>query len=43
LRRKKTIEVHRYNIMKKLNLGNVAALVNYINNSQLELGDRYAS
>jgi DNA-binding NarL/FixJ family response regulator len=40
---KKTIEVHRYNIMKKLNLGNVAALVNYINNSQLELGDRYAN
>jgi two-component system invasion response regulator UvrY len=27
----KTVEVHRYNIMKKLNLKNVAALVNYIN------------
>ena len=31
----KTVEVHRYNILKKLNLKNVAALVNYINNSQL--------
>jgi DNA-binding NarL/FixJ family response regulator len=27
----KTVEVHRYNIMKKLNLKNVAALVNYSN------------
>lgn len=33
----KTVEVHRYNILKKLNLKNAAALVNYINNSQLEL------
>ncbi len=32
----KTVEVHRYNILKKLNLKNAAALVNYINNSQLE-------
>jgi len=31
----KTIEVHRYNLMKKLNLRNTAALVNYINNSEL--------
>jgi two-component system invasion response regulator UvrY len=31
----KTVEVHRYNILKKLNLKNTAALVNYINNSQL--------
>jgi DNA-binding NarL/FixJ family response regulator len=31
----KTIEVHRYNLMKKLNLKNTAALVNYINNSEL--------
>ncbi len=31
----KTIEVHRYNLMKKLNLRNAAALVNYINNSEL--------
>jgi two-component system invasion response regulator UvrY len=31
----KTVEVHRYNILKKLNLKNVAALVNYVNNSQL--------
>lgn len=32
----KTVEVHRYNILKKLNLKNSAALVNFINNSQLE-------
>jgi two-component system invasion response regulator UvrY len=32
----KTVEVHRYNVLKKLNLRNSAALVNYINNSQLE-------
>lgn len=31
----KTIEVHRYNILRKLNLPNVAALVNYVNNSQM--------
>jgi two-component system invasion response regulator UvrY len=31
----KTIEVHRYNLMKKLNLRNTAALVNFINNSEL--------
>ncbi|MDP4262480.1 MAG: response regulator transcription factor [Bacteroidota bacterium] len=31
----KTVEVHRYNILKKLNVRNVASLVNYINNSQL--------
>ncbi|MEP7374482.1 MAG: response regulator transcription factor [Chitinophagaceae bacterium] len=31
----KTVEVHRYNILRKLNLPNVAALVNYINHSQL--------
>ena len=31
----KTVEMHRYNILKKLNLKNVAALVNYFNNSQL--------
>lgn len=33
----KTVEVHRYNILKKLNLRNVAALVNYVNHSQLEM------
>jgi len=31
----KTVEVHRYNTLKKLNLKNCAAMVNYINNSQL--------
>ena len=34
----KTVEVHRYNILKKLNLKNAAALVNFINNSQLAVG-----
>lgn len=38
----KTIEVHRYNIMKKLGLRNVAGLVNYINNYQLELDERFS-
>jgi DNA-binding NarL/FixJ family response regulator len=33
----KTVEVHRYNILKKLNMKNVAAMVNYINNSQLSI------
>ncbi|RPD51801.1 MULTISPECIES: response regulator [Chitinophagaceae] len=33
----KTVEVHRYNILKKLNLKNAAALVNFINNSQLDI------
>lgn len=28
----KTVEVHRYNILKKLNLKNTAALINYVNN-----------
>jgi two-component system invasion response regulator UvrY len=32
----KTVEVHRYNILKKLNLKNAVALVNFINNSQLD-------
>jgi two-component system invasion response regulator UvrY len=32
----KTVEVHRYNILKKLNLKNSASLVNFINNSQLD-------
>ncbi len=31
----KTVEVHRHNILKKLNLKNSAALVNYINSSGL--------
>lgn len=34
----KTVEVHRYNILRKLNLRNTAALVNFINNSQPGLG-----
>jgi len=29
----KTVEVHRYNILKKLKLKNVAAMVNYMNNN----------
>jgi DNA-binding NarL/FixJ family response regulator len=33
----KTVEVHRYNILHKLKLKNTAALINFINNSQLEL------
>jgi DNA-binding NarL/FixJ family response regulator len=31
----KTVEVHRYNILRKLKLPNVAALVNYVNHSQM--------
>ncbi len=31
----KTVEVHRYNILKKLHLKNTAALVNFINESAL--------
>jgi DNA-binding NarL/FixJ family response regulator len=27
----KTVEVHRYNVLRKLNLKNTAALVNFIN------------
>ena len=34
----KTVEVHRYNILRKLNLKNTAALVNFINNNQPGLG-----
>lgn len=32
----KTVEVHRYNILKKLKLRNTAALINYININQLD-------
>lgn len=35
----KTVEVHRYNILKKLGLPNVASLINYVNNSQLSVND----
>lgn len=31
----KTVEVHRHNILKKLNLRNVAALINYISSTDL--------
>lgn len=31
----KTVEAHRHNILKKLNLKNTAALINFINNSTL--------
>jgi two-component system invasion response regulator UvrY len=34
----KTVEVHRYNILKKLNLKNTAALINFINKNQPDLG-----
>lgn len=33
----KTVEVHRYNIMKRLQLKNAAALVNYFNSTQLSV------
>lgn len=33
----KTVEVHRHNILKKLNLKNTASLVNFINNSAIDL------
>ncbi len=33
----KTVEVHRHNILKKLNLKNSAALVNFINNEGLAI------
>jgi len=32
----KTVEVHRYNILKKLKLRNTASLVNFMNNYQVE-------
>jgi len=31
----KTVEVHRYNILKKLNLKNTASLVNFINTNSI--------
>ena len=36
----KTIEVHRYNILRKLNLRNAAALVNFVNKNQLDFPER---
>jgi two-component system invasion response regulator UvrY len=32
----KTVEVHRYNILRKLNVKNTAALVNYVNTHSLQ-------
>lgn len=36
----KTVEVHRYNILKKLKLKNVAALVNFINKNEVVTDSR---
>jgi DNA-binding NarL/FixJ family response regulator len=36
----KTIEVHRYNILRKLNMKNAAALVNFVNKNQLDIGSK---
>jgi DNA-binding NarL/FixJ family response regulator len=36
----KTIEVHRYNILRKLNLKNAAALVNFMNKNQIDFSSR---
>lgn len=33
----KTVEVHRYNILKKLNLRNTAALVNFITTNNIDI------
>lgn len=33
----RTVEVHRYKILKKLNLKNTPSLINFINNSSLDL------
>jgi DNA-binding NarL/FixJ family response regulator len=35
----KTVEVHRYNILRKLNLRNTATLVNFINSNSIDLED----
>ena len=32
----KTVEVHRYNVLRKLNLKNAAALVNFVNKNHLD-------
>ena len=36
----KTIEVHRYNVLRKLNLKNAAALVNFVNKHQIDFPTR---
>jgi two-component system invasion response regulator UvrY len=33
----KTVEVHRYNVLKKLNLRNAAALVNFITTNNMDI------
>lgn len=33
----KTVEVHRYNILKKLNIKNAAALVNFITINNIDI------
>lgn len=38
----KTLEIYQYSMAKKLKLRNAIALDTYINNSQLELYERYA-
>lgn len=36
----KTVEVHRYNVLRKLNLKNAAALVNFMNKHQIDFPSR---
>ena len=40
---RKTVEVHRYNIMKKLSVPNAAGLVNFFNKHQLEFEEKLNS
>jgi DNA-binding NarL/FixJ family response regulator len=36
----KTVEVHRYNILNKLNLPNTASLVNFVNQNYIAIADK---